>query len=229
MYKIGDKLMMAQLKGMLLALLFCPAFLVYAEGTLLEDALKCRQVGSKLERLFCFDTVFVTPNIPQGDVIVEVSDPHPKQWKRAFDNEAMRQSQRGFLLNNAFKKALDNHPNIWATAQAIGAIPPRPIMMLSCIDNISRVELIFADPINIRSAPISINTALGESSQDWIVDNSGYILRTGRGLQAIVAMKAMLSGKEFVLGSEHKWIDGLQFDTHQLQTSLKALRRECSW
>lgn len=224
--------MMGQPKGMLLALLFCPAFVVYAEGTLLEDALECRQIGSKLDRLLCFDTVFVTPsatNIAQNEVQVAENDPHPKQWKRAFDNEALRQHERGFLLNDSLANTPDDDPNIWATAQAIGAIPPRPIMMLSCIDNISRVELIFADPINIRSASIAINTEQGTSSQDWIVDNSGYILRTGRGLQAIVAMKAMLSGKEFVLGSEHKWIDGLQFDTHQIHTSLKALRRECSW
>ncbi|WP_299494804.1 type VI secretion system-associated protein VasI [uncultured Shewanella sp.] len=228
MHKIGDKLMMAQIKGMLLALLFCPVFVVHAEGTLLEDALECRHIPSKLERLLCFDTVFVTPTGSEQPAEIVADDPHTKQWKRAFDNEANRENERGFLLNDAFNTP-DDDPNIWATAQAIGAIPPRPIMMLSCIDNISRVELIFADPINIRSTAISIKTPQGESTQDWMVDNSGYILRTGRGLQAIVAMKAMLLGKEFVLGSEHKWIDGLQFDTHQMEQSLKALRRECSW
>ena len=63
-------------------------------------------------------------------------------------------------------------------APALGAIGARPILALSCIDNISRIQLILPQPLAATRAAISIRNQQGRSllSEPWKVIDGGYIV-----------------------------------------------------
>lgn len=194
----------------------------YAEQHPLSDAKECVHIKSKLERLYCFDQAFMTPlaaNSTQNVVEVRGSE-----WVRAHASEATRQSVTHFL----FASQEDKPSNMWLTATAIGAIPPRPILMLSCIDEISRVELIIPEDISEGSVWVGVNKPSSQG-QLWMSDNSGLVFRTGRGIPAIQVMRSMLSGDTFTLSSDHAVFNDLQFDATGLPQAITSLQKACRW
>ncbi|KEA65265.1 Type VI secretion protein VasI [Marinobacterium lacunae] len=119
---------------------------------------------------------------------------------------------------------------LWLTAPAVGALPPRPVLMLSCVDDISRVELTLPKAIDIGSLQVVLE-ADGRRllSQRWLSDDSGHILRSGRGLPAIAVMQAMLRTGDLRLRANDEAIDGLRFDARGLSEQIAPLRRQCGW
>ncbi|MEI6859664.1 MAG: type VI secretion system-associated protein VasI [Shewanella sp.] len=215
---------MSQVKRwMLTGILLLPAW-CYTEPLQLKDAQICVSITSKLERLYCFDQVFATPlMIEQIEPTEHQSSTHAVEWLRATKNEAQRQGEASFFLG---REKTSN--NVWLTASAIGAVPPRPILMLSCIDGISRVELVLSHYFETGSIQIAIN-AVASKGQRWQSDNSGYIFRTGRGLPAIKIMRSMLVSKSLILQSDNEEINGLHFDTTELKQGVMPLRKLCRW
>lgn len=212
---------MSQVKGWILTgLLLLPAW-CHAEPQRFNDAQVCVKITSKLERLYCFDQVFATPLMAQKTGLQ--ASTHAVEWLRATKNEEQRQAGSSFFLGRE-----ENSDNVWLTASAIGAVPPRPILMLSCIDGISRVELVLSHYFETGSMLVAVNRAASKG-QRWQSDNSGYIFRTGRGLPAIKVMKTMLADKSLVLHSDTEEIDGLLFDTTELKQAIMPLRKVCRW
>ncbi|MFT5236357.1 MAG: type VI secretion system protein VasI [Shewanella sp.] len=213
---------MLQGKGWILFGLLFSAASSYAEPRQLNDAKACVTIKSKLERLYCFDQVFMTPL-----AVIETQDiakVHVTEWVRANESEARRQGQSGFL----FGHQEDKPNNVWLTTTAIGALPPRPILMLSCIDNISRVELVIPQEMSEGSVRVSVNQP-DSQGRLWVSDHSGLVFRTGRGIPAIHVMKSMLSGDEFTFSSDNSRFNGLQFDATGLKQAIKPLQKACRW
>lgn len=189
----------------------------------------CSVIPSKIERLACFDAAFETP-IHEDNTQIE-NQVRPEEWVRANGSEAKRtETDTGFLLNYA----MPNQPKsgIWLTATAL---PDReqqtedmPILMFSCIDNISRVELILRDVASEGVAQVYASSAYSVT-QRWMSDDSGYVFRAGRGLPAIEVMKAIMSGNRAVLRADIPSIRNLTFDTAELKQAIKPLRQTCRW
>ncbi|AQS36232.1 type VI secretion-associated protein, VC_A0118 family [Shewanella psychrophila] len=212
---------MSQVKGWILTgLLLLPA-MCHAAPQVLKDAQLCVNITSKLERLYCFDQVFATPLMAQHTALQ--TSTHAVEWLRATKNEEQRQAGSSFFLGRE-----EDNDNVWLTASAIGAVPPRPILMLSCIDGISRVEIVLSHYFETGSMQVAVNSAASKG-QRWQSDNSGYIFRTGRGLPAIKVMKSMLADNALILHSDTEEIDGLQFDTTGLKQAITPLRKVCRW
>lgn len=210
---------MPKLKVILTWLLILP---MTCHADLLIDAKSCVDVKSKLERLHCFDQVFTTPIAPQKtDTLL---DEQPEEWKRATKNEERRRDHSNFILNEG-----DDSGDLWLTASAIGALPPRPILMLSCINGISRVELLLSHYFERNSMKIAFNSRLPKMMQSWQSDNSGTLFRTGRGLPAVKAMRRMWAKNLLTLHSDTEEIDGLQFNTSELKWAIMPLRKACRW
>ncbi|AGH81620.1 hypothetical protein PCNPT3_08410 [Psychromonas sp. CNPT3] len=236
-------------------LLYCLSFNVLAaevtsvnnNGSVMHEQV-CTKIEGRLQRLKCFDETFNTPiEYMQQKTKVIITPTRSEVWKRAFTGESTRKNKRGFNLTYADinnKKA-----DMWLTATSKGVYhsdpssllllakpltektsknKQLPILMLSCLDNISRVEIVL--PKAIKSARIGItipgNPAL---TQIWSSDNSGFIIRSGRGLTAIEIMKTMLDNTQLVFRSNSAEIDGLYFDTKDLSQSIKPLRKACRW
>jgi len=190
--------------------------------TLQHQAQQCSHLASKLERLYCFDELFSTP---LAEIKNEESGfKYPAEWQRAQFNEESRKTGGLFILG----RQQSNPKNVWLTAPAIGAVPPRPILMLSCIDGISRVELSLSQNFDLASIRVAVNQSLAKS-QRWLVDESGYIIRSGRGIPAIRLMRSMVNTDNFTLVSDNARINGLKFESKDLGKKLKALRKICQW
>jgi type VI secretion system protein VasI len=194
----------------------------------LTQALTCVNIAARLERLACFDQAFNTPvaqSIASNDWLLR-----PEAWNRAQDAEAARGNQPGFILH--YQDPADPDAGIWLTATALTptgmANRPRPILMLSCIDNISRVELVLPVATSAGKTRITVS-AQQNVTQPWISDDTGTIVRTGRGLAAIAVMKSLLFSPRATLRSDVEPLDHLTFDTRNLAEVIKPMRKTCGW
>ncbi|ODS04814.1 type VI secretion system-associated protein VasI [Vibrio scophthalmi] len=192
----------------------------------LIQAEQCATISARLERLDCFDTLFQTPT---PDVLTQVSRPDvPDSWQRAFDSFSQYQSGDSSHLT---AEGTPERGNAWVTLVALNektafADNAKPILVMSCIDNLSRVELAFPSAIDDSQVNISI---LGMQAQSWRSDDTGLLFSSGRGIPAINMMKAMAKQPRLVLRSNSRIVDGLRFDANELSSSLTALRTRCGW
>lgn len=186
----------------------------------------CTQIESRLERLACFDRLFGTPVSASSTPDHSRTEEIPHEYRMAQASEARRQSGVGFIAGHDD----DATRKLWLTAPAIGSLPPRPVLMLSCIDDISRVELMLPEKLDGGWVQLKLGNQAGKSeTQRWMSDDSGHVLRSGRGLPAIRAMKAMLGGETIELVASNEKINGLRFDGLDLARQLAPLRKQCRW
>ncbi|MGF1908684.1 type VI secretion system-associated protein TagO [Vibrio kasasachensis] len=191
-----------------------------------ERAQQCTEITSRLDRLSCFDALFNTPAnvlsnpLPHSDV--------PISWQRAFDS--LNQYQTGDVSHLTTQGNSDKG-NAWVTLMALNkntgfAGNTKPVLLLSCIDNLSRVELAFPSAIDDPKVQISI---VGMPAQSWRSDDLGLLFSSGRGMPAIAMMKAMAKQNRLVLRSNSPLVDGLWFDASNLSTLQTALQMRCGW
>lgn len=211
----------------------------FSPNLLASDALfkaqQCTQIGQNRQRLACFDRIFNTANAQglsrlQGQMTK--ANQYPRQYRIAMANEAERGKESGFFLGMSDPGGPHEQliPDVWVTATAIGAKPPRPVLMLSCSDAISRVELMLPDGLEAGRADIEILVdGKQRIGQRWSSDDTGYILRSGRGVAAFSAMREMLNGKTMMLRSTNVLLDGLQFDVRGLEEAILPVRKACQW
>lgn len=196
----------------------------------LAQATQCTQMHERLKRLRCFDETFATP---LKQVHPVTASEVPLAWQRAVASEQQHGAdQPGFhlsMLDSSMPKE-----GIWLTQTANGentgsdSLPPAPILMLSCIDNISRVELIL--PKSVEPGRVEISMIGGEKSRRrWLNDDSGTVLQAGRGIPAIQLMKKLLGSSTIILRSSLPEADGLTFNSQHLEDSIQSLRRTCNW
>ncbi|PVZ68782.1 type VI secretion system-associated protein VasI [Pelagibaculum spongiae] len=213
------------------------------------NAQKCAEMTSKLPRLTCFDQLFPA-NQPTLNLALEVAKQltkrqlawavdYPKRWLQlmAWQKKQTNPHLSEFTLTSAgFSEPLitSENNNYWLFATALGQVSRlkdtgRPMLLLSCIDNISRVELLLPEAVDQPRFSVNLTNEKGHFPQQWMSDETGYVVRSGRGLPAVSAMKFMLKSDRFSLRSDNQLIDGLLFETQQLTKAIKPLRDTCSW
>lgn len=192
----------------------------------LSQAKQCSGLTERLERLACFDRVFNTP-IP---LMVQRHAPRdvPFAWHRAMDSYAATEADEIAHLN---LQGVGNISNAWVTLAASNEKERfkeglRPVLMMSCIDKISRFEL--ALPKELSRGRVRVTLTPGDT-RIWRSDDSGYILSAGRGMPAINQMKEIMRQKMIVLRADNKALDGLEFRTGSLSDDLKPIRKRCDW
>ena len=201
-----------------------------------QAAQMCTEIPRRLERLSCFDEAFETPLSVQRAADNESGlQIQSESGLRALESERKRRQRQGFILNQDSR-------GLWLTALPRSAeadyingevatspdAQRTPILMLSCIDEISRVELVMPAPIERPRVSVSIG-GQGATTQGWMTDDSSLVLRTGRGIPAINTMKAMLRASPLVLRSNIVEVDNLTFDAKGLADAVKPLRKMCRW
>ncbi|WP_240001361.1 type VI secretion system-associated protein VasI [Photobacterium kishitanii] len=234
MSKVGDPDQMIMKWIVLSSSLTFASGLVSAQPILsvtFAQANQCRDIESKLERLQCFDEVFNTPVTAVKTPTSLNTVQYPSSWIRAVNSEKSRGDTKGFIFNQQDK---DNElSRMWLTETATnislqGKTSMAPILMLTCFEKISRIQLILPQPIQAGRVTISIPGS-PVVTQDWISDNSGYLLRSGRGIPAIDVIKAMISAPQLILRSDVAGIDNLEFDNKNLAEVIKPMREICRW
>ncbi|WP_158675991.1 type VI secretion system-associated protein VasI [Vibrio aquaticus] len=175
---------------------------------------QCQVMTARLERLDCFDTLF-PPQLPPRVKRSEVE--YPWQWEMAFEGRASTSDAESSL----------EEKDKWVTLVAASESEDvAPVLIMSCINNISRVELTF--PQAVQDGRITVSVA-GGPQQSWRSDDTGLLFSSAQGLPAISMMKAMAKQSRLVLRSNSTAADSLRFDGSTLNEDLVPLREECGW
>lgn len=177
----------------------------------LSQAYQCAEITTPNQRLTCFDRVFESAKVSSGE--------KPLSWllvKRLEQERPEGDLSPRVEVDEKNKRALITLPS-----QQEGKV-----LVMSCIDNISRVELYLPEPVS--AARVSISVLNGER-QSWRSDDSGLIFEASRGLPAISLMKRLMNRESVTLRSSARGFDGLRFETSQVAGVIEALRDPCSW
>ncbi len=75
--------------------------------------------------------------------------------------------------------------------------PPRPVLMLSCIDNITRMQIIL--PNKQDAGSVMVSTDRTQFTAEWFLRENGYVLESSRGLPGIDEIKRLLNGEKLTL------------------------------
>ena len=205
------------LAGLALALL-AGAPTVQAEDSRLAEARACAAQSSRLARLHCYDALFRD----RPDAARE-QDPRAPLWRAVAAQEAERaDDDLGLMVR-------ETPDTVLMSAPALGTLPPRPLLVISCDAAITRFQLHLSEPLEAPRAPLRLQGAGVELGQTWRVLDGGHVLSGGRGLPAIATLKRLLGTERLSLASERPAIDGLRFDVSGLRSAIAPLRAMCRW
>ena len=192
----------------------------------------CPAIVSPLKRLECFDLAAGTP-IHQPPAL-------PRTLGRVLPivdlvqrNEAKRppEDQR-FLLSSFPEPDNDQQHRLVISAPALGALPPRPYLAISCESRISRLQLVLdepAKPNKIRIQLFNDKQPVSAAYQWQVLDDAGLVVDAGRGRQAIALLRNMGGGHRLRLESDYPRLDGLVFDAEGLGELIEQERQVCRW
>ncbi|ELU8562358.1 type VI secretion system-associated protein TagO [Vibrio parahaemolyticus] len=176
--------------------------------------LECRQESDRLTRLACFDEVIQTPT-PAPSTHHFNAVRYPSLWQQIWRSQA-RQKEDVQVWQN------EGENNAWIAIRERSELPPRAILALSCIDNLSRVDVLMAKPIE----PLTLKMALDQHSVTLRSDDYGVMYSSARGVPAIDIMKWLYYQEPVSL-----LVDGerLQFETQEASALLPLLKTRCHW
>jgi type VI secretion system protein VasI len=203
---------------------------------LLEPALAapmrdCTRIVSNVERLACFDEAAGTPaRLPamrRGWSAPELDAP---SMARVLANEARRTPDNLAFHLGAEDDRRTGHRQVVISAPAIATSEPRPYLAISCVQNISRLQLLTGDPVQGNRVSLQLRTEHRATSPlVWQVMENGQVLDAGRGLPAIEQIKVLQGAHRILVVSDHPALDGLRFDAQGLDPLIDQARKACRW
>lgn len=188
----------------------------------LDAALACTDEPQRLVRLACFDRVFSTPVLAQP--LTEPETPRSPRWQEAFAQEQGRTPETGALYRDTGLMA--GH---LVTIAALGTMPPRPLLLAQCHNNITELALLLPKPSTDERVALTLTGDGFSERQLWRIRDGGYAVSGGRGLPAIHTLKMLDRSGQFRIASDAAGIDGLVFDLSGLSQALQPLRQDCGW
>ncbi|WP_447529912.1 MULTISPECIES: type VI secretion system-associated protein VasI [unclassified Vreelandella] len=202
---------------LLLGLLASAGAKAQAPEALLDSAQACTEEASRLERLNCYDALFLeaTTTQEQGEL--------PALWYAVERQEAGRgDDDMGLIANTTADTILISVP-------ALGTTPPRPVMVLACEKWITRFQLHLPAPLSQARVDVRLVGDNGSIPQQWRVRDGGRVVSGGRGLPAIETLRQLLGTGAVTLQSDLAELDGLRFDVSGLREVIDPLRDACGW
>lgn len=205
------------------------SLLLYLGQVLASPLRDCPRIVSNLERLACFDQAAGTPaHAPRATwSAAEQGAPSllsvmASEGLRSPDDLAFRISEQGSADGGLRRLVI--------SAPAIAAPEPRPYLAISCIENISRLQLFTGQPIEAGRVAIQLRTEhRATRSVPWQVMENGQVLDAGRGLPAIEKIKVLMGAHRIHVGSDDPTLDGLTFDAQGLDPLIDQARSACRW
>lgn len=216
-------------RGWMWGLCLCAMGVIEAQAA----AQDCPAIVSPLKRLECFDLATGTP-IHHPPVQPQ---PFVGQVLPIVDlvqrNEVKRQPEDyRFLMSTFPEPDNDSQQRLVISAPALGALPPRPYLAISCESKISRLQLVLdeaLEPNKIRVQLFNDELPVSKAYQWQVLDDAGLVLDAGRGLPAIALLRHMSGGKRLRLESDYPPLHGLVFDAEGLGELIEQERQVCRW
>ncbi|EHD1547540.1 TPA: type VI secretion system-associated protein TagO [Escherichia coli] len=120
----------------------------------LQAIQSCRRESAALERLDCYDRL-LAPLSPSGfDGALVKAGFVGEAWTRATEQEKRREGNTTELL---VTQVPGERPTVVITTPAIGHVPPRPVLMFSCVDNITRMQVALMHPLDVHDIAVTLN------------------------------------------------------------------------
>lgn len=199
---------------------------------------ECTRIVSAIERLACFDAAAGTPPAPA------VSPPSAapatdKPVAKAPDisvlvraNEASRSPEQSVSILMRREDVLPGQYQVVISAPALGGSAPRPFLAISCLSNISRLQLLTSEPLPVNRVSIRLWLDGHPISQarPWQVLEDGTVTDAGRGLVAVEQLRHLTRpGQQLQIESDHGPFHGLRFDASALSVQMAQQREACHW
>lgn len=187
----------------------------------------CRKEPAALERLDCYDRI-LEPVQAQGFAGALVKARYDgESWTRALAQERQRTDNSTGLL---ITRTEGERSTVIITTPAIGSLPPRPILMFSCVDNITRMQVALASPRRENDIPVKLVTDRSQFRSRWFVRENGSLLEASRGLSGIDEIKQLFGAKTLTLDTGTGSAAGkLTFNIDGLAQTITPLREACHW
>ncbi|EBQ9207773.1 type VI secretion system-associated protein TagO [Salmonella enterica subsp. enterica serovar Anecho] len=196
------------------------------EQVTLEAMSACRKEPAALERLDCYDRI-LAPQSDSGFAGALVKARYDGEArKRAFEQEAQRADNSTALL---LTRTEGEHPTVVITTPAIGSLPPRPVLMFSCVDNITRMQVALSASRQEHDIPVTLKTESGAFRSRWFVRENGFLLEASRGLSGIDEIKQLFGARTLTLETGNGGAGQLIFNIDGLAQTLVPLREACHW
>ncbi|MFK0092385.1 type VI secretion system-associated protein VasI [Pseudomonas sp. NPDC090592] len=183
----------------------------------------CPRIVSNIERLACFDA---SAGTPAHLVTVHWSAPEQDSptVRRVLTHEAQRNPD-----DLTFRLTREDE-GLMISAPAVASGAPHPYLVISCVQNISRLQLITAQPIDAGRVTVRLQGDRGATVPTaWQVTENGQVLDGGRGLPGIEQIKQLTGAHRIQVQSDHPSIDGLVFDAQGLDPLIDEARKACRW
>ena len=194
----------------------------------------CTAFKSSLQRLTCFDQYFNTPFEIENNRNSAKKAPgrQSKIMQMAMRIEKQRNDQTTGLLREAIMEHESaGQQRIILTTPAIGSLPPRPLLMISCINNITRLQIGLHNSINRGRVDIALGlkNSTQQTDYSWRVLGNGEIIDAGHGIPSIDLLKKMIGHNRVRILSEEMVLEGLTFDITGFTHYVKSFRIACHW
>lgn len=183
----------------------------------------CSRIVSNVERLACFDE---SAGTPAHLVAVHWSAPEQDSptVRRVLTHETGRNSD-----DLTFRLTREDE-GLTISAPAVASAVPHPYLVISCLQNISRLQLIAAQPVDAGRVAMRLLGERGATAlTPWQVTENGQVLDAGRGLPGIGQIKQLIGAHRIQVQSDNPSIDGLVFDAQGLDPLIDEARKLCRW
>lgn len=220
--------MQFKLKTLTLVFVIHLSAYVYASNTdnlvNIQKLQECKNIPAALERLYCYDSILPS-EIRVTNNIASIKSGRIA-WNRAIEQEQNRDSSSTEFLTTLTDS---NNPTIIITTPALGYSTHRPILMLSCVDNITRLQVALPKPIKLGSVNVSLGTDNGSFDSTWFVREDGFLLEASRGLTGIQEIQKLFSSKLLKIKLSTAELNQLIFNIENLATEIEPLKKACHW
>ncbi|SHF36994.1 type VI secretion system protein VasI [Modicisalibacter ilicicola DSM 19980] len=183
-----------------------------------ELATGCAGLQSRLERLQCYDALF-----RPASSTVSGGDPRPALW------HAINVLEQGRGDDFSLRVAQPDNGDVLMSAPALGAMHPRPRLVISCENDITHFQIHVDEPLGEGRVRLRLKTPSIDIERPWRIRDEGYVVSGGRGLPAIDTLQRLLDANTLTLGSNVDALDGLRFDLTGLRARIEPLRNACRW
>lgn len=192
----------------------------------LQAMQSCRRESAALERLDCYDRILAPEQPGFGNAALV---------KASFVGEARpapqsRKTPPWQHHGAAGDAGAGERPTVVITTPAIGHVPPRPVLMFSCVDNITRMQVALMHPLDVHDIAVTLNADNRALRSHWFVRENGTLLESSRGLSGIDEIKQLFGAKTLTVDTGADNAAGkLTFNIDGLARVIAPLRDACHW
>ncbi|AIZ35548.1 hypothetical protein NJ69_05090 [Pseudomonas parafulva] len=116
------------------------------------------------------------------------------------------------------------------SAPAIASAAPAPYLVISCVQNISRLQLVLGRPVDVGRVKVRLQGEQRSThATSWRVLENGQVLDAGRGLPGIEQIRQLIGAHRIHVQSDNPAVDGLIFDAQGLDPLIDKARKTCRW